>query len=74
MHFIVVTSQTCPWCDKVKALISDRGHTYKEIDIAPVKEFMLANNLKTVPQVFINGERIGGYEDVKRYLEVSDGW
>lgn len=68
-HYVVVTSKTCKWCDKVKELLTDHGHTFKEIDVEHVKVFMLSNGLHTVPQVYINGTHIGGYEDTKAALE-----
>jgi len=68
-HYVVVTSKTCPWCDRVKELLTSKGHTFKEIDVAPVKEFLISNGLTTVPQVYINGEHVGGYEDTKAALE-----
>lgn len=72
-HFVIVTSKTCPWCDKAKALLTKEGHTFKEIDVASVKEFLLANNLTTIPQVYLNGSRIGGYEDTAGFLGVDRG-
>jgi glutaredoxin 3 len=72
-HYIVVTSKTCKWCDKVKELLTDHDHTFKEIDVATVKEFFISSRLYTVPQVFLNGEHIGGYEDTKAALEAVNG-
>ncbi len=67
-HFVIVTSKTCSWCEKVKALLTEQGHTFKEIDVATVKEFLLSNGLQTVPQVYLNGQHIGGFEATKEFL------
>jgi glutaredoxin len=69
-HYVVVTSKDCKWCDKVKELLTEKGHTFKEIEASVVKEFLFANGLQTVPQVYINGEHIGGYEATREALNV----
>lgn len=68
--FVVFTSDTCPWCDKVKSLLTEQGHTYTEINInehlETASSIMSKFGLKTVPQVL---ELIGGYEATAAALE-----
>ncbi len=58
----------CPFCRKAKAFFSSKGLSFDEYDI--VSEDMRAEMVKrsggrkTVPQVFINGKHIGGYDDL----------
>lgn len=62
----------CPWCDRVKLLLTSSGYEveYNEIGNGYTKEdFIVAvPRARTVPQVFIEGVRIGGYDDVVEYM------
>lgn len=78
MSFVILTAPDCSWCDKAKSLIKANGHSYVEFDITTnpaLREFMTANLLTTVPQVFMAGERVGGYnklfEHYKRKHDIS---
>lgn len=66
--FLVISSDACPWCDKVKALLTERGLTYAEINLMEVPELgavMSKLGVRTVPQVF---QLVGGYEDAAKEL------
>ena len=68
---IIYSSLSCPYCDNAKELIKAKGLNYQEylIDKDPAKrEEMLArtNGRRTVPQIFINGDHIGGFDDLKQ--------
>lgn len=67
-HFVVFSKQDCPWCVKAKELITSKGDTYTELDVyekAGMKEFLQASELRTVPQIYLKGFLIGGYDDLK---------
>lgn len=61
----------CEYCDKAKAWLDDRGYEYGEIStFADQREmlyrmFGLTGKHRTMPQIFINGVRIGGYAELK---------
>lgn len=63
----------CPFCDKAKALCEQRGlkYTYKLLGTDYTKEELLETfpGARTVPQIRINGENIGGYDKLGTYLE-----
>ncbi len=67
---IMYTKPVCPYCVKAKALLAKKGQTVKEIDISKepdhVRDEMMvkAGGRKTVPQIFINGQHIGGCDDL----------
>jgi len=69
------SKDNCPWCVKARALLNSIGIEFKELklDVDYHKDDLrklLGDNLPlTVPQVFINDKRIGGYEDLAEYLE-----
>lgn len=75
--FVVYTQPDCPWCDKVKALIHEKGFAYLPIDItiggkASIDDFKQRFGPQpTVPQVVLAGERIGGYEATKAFFETD---
>jgi glutaredoxin 3 len=71
----VYTTEYCPFCVRAKALLKRKGAAFDEIDVTndPVaREEMvgLAGGRRTVPEIFINGQIIGGYEDL-RALDIA---
>lgn len=55
-------SAPCPYCDKAKALLKDMSIDYDEVPVTSKEE--LPEGWKTVPVVFLDGELIGGYDDL----------
>ncbi len=73
---LVYATRTCPYCYRAKQLLNRKGVSYEEIDVSydPVKrEEMrkLAGGINRVPQIFIDGEHIGGCDDL--YMMEHDG-
>jgi len=64
----IYTKTTCPACDLAKKILTEKGSTYTEftMDDKPeeYKELKAKTGLQTVPQIFINGEFIGGCSDL----------
>ncbi len=65
----VYSGPFCPYCMRAKALLRHRGLDYTEYDVqadAGRREEMLrrANGMRTVPQIFINGRHVGGYDQL----------
>ena len=74
MDFVVYTSPSCGYCHMTKDLITKRGHNYVEKVIGKdlTKEEFFAKmgpSVRSVPQVFLREERIGGYEKLQEYFE-----
>ena len=67
----------CNWCVAAKQLLNEKGINYRyltvgeDIGIDEVKEAF--PNVRTVPIVAVDGKRIGGYEELKQYLEETAG-
>lgn len=63
----------CPFCDKAKNLCENRGfkYTYKSLGTDYSKEELLEMfpGARTVPQIVINGEKVGGFDGFTKYLE-----
>jgi glutaredoxin 3 len=69
MSVTLYTKDYCPYCVKAKGLLKRKGVAFEEIDIthdeALVKEMMeKSGGRKTVPQIFINGNSVGGCDDL----------
>ena len=67
----IYTWQTCPYCIRAKMLLSWKGVKFTEYKIdgdgaARVKMAERANGKRSVPQIFINNQHIGGCDDLYR--------
>ena len=65
----IYTTMFCPYCSRARALLERKGVDYTEIDIMEQprrRDEMIqrANGRTTVPQIFIDGEHIGGCDDM----------
>ena len=68
------TKDNCIWCDRAKILLDSKNISYNEIDLSDDSERLkfyekIGDNVKTVPQVFIDDKRIGGFQDLKVFLD-----
>ncbi len=65
----VYTKFGCPYCSRAKQLLSGKGQDFIEYDVTmggPKKDEMArrAPNSRTVPQIFIGGQHVGGCDDL----------
>lgn len=65
----IYTWSTCPFCIRAKALLDRKGVEYQEYTIdgdedARAKMSQRANGRRSVPQIFINDQHIGGCDDL----------
>ncbi|NBX73127.1 MAG: glutaredoxin 3 [Alphaproteobacteria bacterium] len=66
---IVYSGPHCPYCVKAKNLLTMKGVAFTEYnvkeDTARFEEMLAkSNGRKTIPQIFINGQHIGGCDDL----------
>jgi glutaredoxin 3 len=77
MTAIVWSKYNCPYCDQAKALLTQRGIKYEERKIGDgyTREELLeaVPNARTVPQIFINNQLIGGFTELRQHLEETAG-
>lgn len=69
MTIEIYTTPFCGYCHRAKALLTDKGASFREIDVGfdPSKRAEMnerSNGGRTVPQIFINGEHIGGSDEL----------
>jgi len=73
---IVYRTQFCPYCVRAKHLLERKGVPFQEVDVTddPDKRKWLveATRQRTVPQVFINGKPVGGFDDLARLDRAGD--
>ena len=65
----IYTKWGCPYCTRAKALLDSKGAAFREIDVtmdAALRRTMMdrSNGRTTVPQIFINGQHIGGSDEL----------
>lgn len=65
----IYTTAFCPYCDRARALLTRRGATFAEFDAphgsqARKDAIARSGGRTSVPQIFINGQAIGGSDDL----------
>jgi glutaredoxin len=72
MKAVVWSKYNCPYCEQAKALLKQKGIVFEEKKIGDgyTKEDLLeaVPTARTVPQIFLNEELIGGFTELKSYL------
>lgn len=65
----IYTSPLCGYCHAAKRLLTKKGAIFTEIDVSRDPDqrrtmMQRANGGRTVPQIFIGGEHVGGSDDL----------
>lgn len=70
----IFSKDNCPYCVKAKALLDDNGYTEYKVgeDISRDDFFAKFPGHTTVPQIVINGEHIGGHDNLVKWLAFHD--
>ncbi len=68
-HVKMYTTQVCPYCQRAKMLLQQRGVTQIEeirIDLLPDERLamMQLTGRRTVPQIFIGSTHVGGCDEL----------
>jgi glutaredoxin-like protein len=66
----IFTRDGCGFCAKAKALLTELGYEYAEIPLPHAQRSRIVGAVTgegTVPQVFVNGSRIGGLDELERW-------
>ncbi len=65
---IVYSKSYCPFCDRAKNLLKNKGVAFEEINLDDKPDELQALKMKTgqmtVPMIFINEKLIGGFSDL----------
>jgi len=77
MKAIVWSKDNCTFCDQAKALLEQRDIAYEERKIGHgySREDLLeaVPTARTVPQIFVNNNHVGGFTELRKYIEETAG-
>ena len=73
MKAIVWSKDACPFCVQAKALLESKGINFEERNVSQdwTREQLLAAvpNARTLPQIFLDDNYIGGFTELRRHLQ-----
>lgn len=74
MKIVVYTKANCPNCVSAKQLLQAKGLEYLEVDIEKIPATMELlqrqfPEVRQMPQIFINDERIGGFAGLREWIK-----
>jgi glutaredoxin len=77
LHRMVMDQHICPYGLKARHLLRRQGYRVEDHHLTSreaTDRFKAEHNVSTTPQTFIAGERVGGYDDLRRFfgLTVAD--
>lgn len=80
--FLIYTKLNCPYCIQAKALLKKHSKEFEEIHVSYEEDSILNDKLilrenfikkfplqKTLPLIFEDDEKIGGFQELKQHLE-----
>ena len=77
MTAIVWSKDNCTFCDQAKALLEQRNIAYEEKKIGHgyTREDLLeaVPTARTVPQIFVNNNHVGGFTELRNYIDETAG-
>ena len=66
----IYTTNYCPYCRQAEKFLHDKGVPFKQVDVteddAMRAKLVELTGQRTVPQIFIGEESIGGYSDMMK--------
>lgn len=72
----VYTTDYCPYCMRAKKLLSSKNIPFEEINLEGKHDELMAlkdkTGMRTVPQIFIGEELIGGYTELAALEESGE--
>jgi glutaredoxin len=71
LYRMVMPDHTCPWGLKAKDLLRREGFAVEDHHLtnrSETDDFKSQHRVSTTPQIFVGGRRIGGYDDLRRFL------
>lgn len=64
-HVEIYSTMSCASCIRAKRLFASKGIEVLETDVSANREPMIERSGRmTVPQIFVNGRHVGGYDDL----------
>ena len=71
----LVTKDACSYCAAAKSLLQSKQLDYEEIHVVrqteQARELLLKATQRTMPQIFIDGEAIGGFTELNQLVKAG---
>lgn len=65
---VMFSGDPCVYCDRARRLLERKGVSFREIKVDAAPELRVEmerlSQRRTIPQIFINGQSVGGYDDI----------
>ena len=74
IYRMVMADHLCPWGVKARDLLKRNSFEVTDHHLESreaVQQYKEENDVDETPQIFLDGERIGGYDDLRRYLDLA---
>lgn len=72
----VYSADWCPFCNRAKRLLDDKKIPYEEVNVdqkpGAREEITKKTGHKTIPQIFVKGEFIGGFSELSALNESGE--
>jgi glutaredoxin 3 len=66
---VMYTTAWCPYCARARQLFGSKGVAFTDIDVDATEgaraEMQARSGRTSVPQIFVGGQHLGGYDDIK---------
>jgi len=73
VKIVIYTKDNCPYCRMAKEIFTGRKLAFEEIRVDlqadKLEEMIRLSQKRTVPQIFINDQSIGGYDDLTTLMK-----
>ena len=73
---IMYATRFCPYCMRARRLLKNKGVEFEEIRVSSGNELWREmeelSGRNTVPQIFINDESVGGYDDIATLNQIGE--
>lgn len=73
--FVIFSKEWCGYCKKAKKLLTTKELEFIEINLEEISDYEEVkaelyelSGQKTVPQIFLNKQLIGGYKELEKYF------
>lgn len=77
MKIEIYSINNCGYCESAKSLLKSKGLDFTEINLhddeKKRQELIERTSHRTMPQVFVDDEFIGGYTELKKFLAAKEG-
>lgn len=66
---VIYATRYCPYCMRARSLLDEKGVDYDEVrvdaDWEKRREMEVKSRRRTVPQIFVDGRHVGGYDELR---------